>query len=67
VRRNLICKIIDQLPKDDVYHGSVSYHNSLYALWLQHCLIFHIRKKKCDIVKVLKKGLFYVLFKCYEV
>ena len=37
--------------------SSVRYHNSLYALLLQLCLIFHIRKKKCDIVKVLKKGL----------
>jgi acetylglutamate synthase len=36
--------------------SSVRYHNSLYALWVHHCLIFHIRKKKCDIVKVLKKG-----------
>jgi len=35
--------------------GSVRYHNFYYALWLQYCLIFHI-KKKCDIVKVLKKG-----------
>jgi len=27
-----------------------------YAMWLQHCLIFHIRKKKCDIVKAAKEG-----------